>query len=74
MRVLSLLFWNRSAGTISPEIRFRASYSEVLIAEDFKAFIAKTSPGLLPEETEQLYDTVRLAGAESDFGHLAQGV
>lgn len=68
--MLSLPFWNRSAGTTSPGTRFRASYSEVLIAEDFKAFIAKTSPGLLPEETEQLYDTVRLAGAESDFSTL----
>jgi len=46
------------------------SYSEVLIAEDFKTFIAETNPGLLPEETEQLYDTVRLAGAESDFATL----
>ena len=46
------------------------SYSEVLIAEDFKAFIEETNPSLLPEETEQLYDTVRLAGAESDFATL----
>lgn len=45
-------------------------YSDVLIEADFKAFIAKTSPNLLPEETEQLYDTVRLAGAESDFATL----
>ena len=57
--------WHYLAGNQIPR-----SYSEVLIAEDFKAFIAKTSPGLLPEETEQLYDTVRLAGAESDFATL----
>lgn len=57
--------WHYLAGNQIPR-----SYSEVLIAEDFKAFIAKTSPGLLPEETEQLYDTVRLAGAESDFSTL----
>lgn len=65
-----IAFLESVGGTISPEIRFRASYSEVLIAEDFKAFLAKTSPNLLPEETEQLYDTVRLAGAESDFATL----
>ena len=57
--------WHYLAGNQIPR-----SYSEVLIAEEFKAFIAKTSPGLLPEETEQLYDTVRLAGAESDFATL----
>lgn len=57
--------WHYLAGNQIPR-----SYSEVLIAEDFKAFIAKTSPNLLPEETEQLYDTVRLAGAESDFATL----
>lgn len=45
-------------------------YSDVLIEADFKAFIEKTSPQLLPEEVEQLYDTVRLAGGESDFATL----
>lgn len=45
-------------------------YSDVLIEADFKAFIEKTSPQLLPEEIEQLYDTVRLAGGESDFATL----
>lgn len=34
--------WHYLAGNQIPR-----SYSEVLIAEDFKAFIAKTSPGLL---------------------------
>ena len=57
--------WHYLAGN-----QISRSYSEVLIAEDFKAFLAKTSPNLLPEETEQLYDTVRLAGAESDFATL----
>lgn len=57
--------WHYLAGSQIPR-----SYSEVLIVEDFKAFISKTSPGLLPEEIEQLYDTVRLAGAESDFATL----
>ena len=45
-------------------------YSDVLIEADFKAFIEKTSPQLLPEEIEQLYDTVRLAWGESDFATL----
>ena len=45
-------------------------YSDVLIEADFKAFIEKTSPQLLPEEVEQLYDTVRLVGGESDFATL----
>ena len=57
--------WHYLAGNQIPR-----SYSEVLIAGDFKAFIAKTSPNLLPEEIEQLYDTARLAGAESDFATL----
>ncbi len=46
------------------------SCSEVLIAEDFKTFIAAANPALLSEEAEQIYDTVRLAGAESDFATL----
>ena len=57
--------WHYLAGNQIPR-----SYSEVLIAEDFKAFITQTCPNLLPEEIEQLYDTVRLAGAESDFATL----
>ena len=57
--------WNYLAGN-----QISRRYSDVLLAEDFKAFIAKTNPGLLPEETEQLYDTVRLAGAEGDFATL----
>lgn len=57
--------WHYLAGNQIPR-----NYNEVLIAEDFKAFITKASPNLLPEEIEQLYDTVRLAGAESDFATL----
>ncbi len=48
----------------------REKKTDVLIAADFKAFITKTNPALLPEEIEQIYDTVRLAGAESDFATL----
>ena len=57
--------WHYLAGN-----QIRRSYHEVLIAEDFKAFIAKSNPSLLLEENEQIYDTVRLVGAESDFATL----
>ncbi len=57
--------WQYLAGNRIPR-----SYSEVLIAEDFKTFVADTNPALLIEEVEQLYDTVRLVGSESDFATL----
>ena len=53
-----------------PSNKIRRSYSDVLIADDFKAFITKTNADLLTEEVEQIYDTVRLVGAESDFATL----
>ena len=58
--------WTYTAGNnISREKK-----TDVLIAEDFRAFIEKTNPDLLTEEVEQIYDTVRLVGAESDFATL----
>lgn len=58
--------WTYTAGNnISREKK-----TDVLVADDFRAFIAKTNPDLLTEEVETLYDTVRLAGAESDFATL----
>ena len=48
----------------------RANKSDVLIADDFKAFVAKTNPDLTDDEVTQIFDTVRLAGAESDFATL----
>ena len=48
----------------------REKKTDVLIADDFKAFIAKTNPDLLNEDIGQIYDAVRLAGAESDFATL----
>ena len=58
--------WTYTAGNnISREKK-----TDVLIADDFKVFISKTNPDLLTEEVEQIYDTVRLVGAESDFATL----
>ncbi len=57
--------WNYLAGN-----QIKRSHTDVLIADDFKTFIAKTNANLQAEEVEQIYDTVRLAGAESDFATL----
>lgn len=48
----------------------RVTKSDVLIAEDFKTFISNTNKDLTDEEVTQLYDTIRLVGAESDFAVL----
>ena len=48
----------------------RASRKDVLIEEDFKNFIEKKNPYLTEEETNLLFDTVSLAGGESDFAAL----
>lgn len=58
--------WNYSSGT---NIR-RNTKRDVLIADDFKAFLSKTNPELTADEVEQIYDNVRLVGAESDFATL----
>ena len=41
-----------------------------MIADDFKKFLAETNPDLTEEEVTQIFDNVRLAGAESDFATL----
>lgn len=56
--------------TYLPGNKIKRRCSEVLIADDFRTFIEKTNADLLTEEIEQIYDTVRLAGAESDFSTL----
>ena len=56
--------------TYLPGNKIKRSYSDVLIADDFRTFITKTNADLLTEEIEQIYDTVRLVGAESDFATL----
>lgn len=48
----------------------RISKRDVLIADDFKKFITKMNPTLTENEITQLFDKVRLAGAESDFATL----
>ncbi len=48
----------------------RSSKREVLYADDLEQFLCKTNPDLLAEEVRQIMDTVRLAGAESDFATL----
>ena len=48
----------------------RITKRNVLIADDFKQFIADTNPDLTDEEVTRIYDTVRLVGSESDFATL----
>ena len=58
--------WNYSLGS---DIK-RETKRDVLIADDFKAFIADSNPDLTEEEIAQILDTVRLVGSESDFATL----
>ncbi len=48
----------------------RDSKRDVLYTDDLEQFLSKTNPDLDPEEVRQIMDTVRLAGAESDFATL----
>ena len=48
----------------------RASKRDVLYADDLEQFLSKTNPDLTADEVRQIMDTVRLAGAESDFATL----
>lgn len=48
----------------------RETKSDVLIADDFKEFISATNPDLTTDEVQQIYDNVRLVGAETDFATL----
>ncbi len=57
--------WTYTAGN-----QINRTLGEVLLKEDFKEFVSETNHSLLPEEVDTLYDTVRLAGAESDFATL----
>ncbi|CAI3261696.1 type I restriction endonuclease subunit R [Enterococcus cecorum] len=54
---------------------YRINKKAVLIVDDFKQFIAKTNPEFTEDEVTQIYDRVRLVGAESDFAtlHLVYG-
>lgn len=48
----------------------RTTKRDVLISDDFKKFIAKTNPDLTEDETNRIFDNVRLIGSESDFSTL----
>ncbi|MBQ1617482.1 MAG: DEAD/DEAH box helicase family protein, partial [Ruminococcus sp.] len=48
----------------------RDSQRDVLYIDDLEQFLCKTNPDLLADEIRQLIDTVRLAGAVSDFATL----
>ncbi|MDD4690981.1 type I restriction endonuclease subunit R [Eubacterium aggregans] len=48
----------------------RVTKRDVLIADDFKQFIADTNAELTEDEVTQIFDNVRLVGSESDFATL----
>ena len=48
----------------------RQNKKDVLIQNDFQSFIASSNPDLTENEVEQIFDIVRLVGAESDFATL----
>ena len=58
--------WTYSAGNTIQ----RKSRHDVLIAADFMEFLRDSSPQLTEEERTHIFDTVRLAGGESDFATL----
>lgn len=58
--------WHYMPGNSIP----RDSQREVLYKDDMEQFLSKTNPDLTVEEIQQIIDTVRLAGAESDFATL----
>ena len=64
--------WRKRVGSIFPEAAFPAGASrrEVLYTDDLEQFLCHTNPDLAAEEIRQVIDTVRLAGAESDFATL----
>ena len=48
----------------------RNSRKDVLYIDDLEQFLSKTNPDLISDEIRQIMDTVRLAGAETDFATL----
>lgn len=58
--------WQYVAGN---EIK-RTYLNEVLCKEDLTKFLKKTNHNLIEEEVQQIVDTVRLVGTESDFATL----
>lgn len=70
MKTRSSLFWKRGWQYLAGTSIGRSSKREVLYADDLEQFLSKTNPDLMAEEVRQIMDTVRLAGAESDFATL----
>ncbi len=58
--------WNYTSGN---NIK-RENKKEVLIKDDLCSFLSLSNPDLTDEEICQLYDNVRLVGAENDFSTL----
>lgn len=58
--------WRYSSGNSI----FRVNKRDMLLADDFKKFITDTSSDLTEDEVTQIFDSVRLVGAESDFATL----
>lgn len=48
----------------------RLQKTDVLISDDFVEFISSTNKTLTDDEIQQIFDTVRLVGSESDFATL----
>ena len=48
----------------------RLKKTDVLISDDFVEFISSTNKTLTDDEIQQIFDTVRLVGSESDFATL----
>lgn len=48
----------------------RGSLREVVYVDDFEQFLSKTNGDLTADDIRKIQDTVRLAGAESDFATL----
>lgn len=58
--------WNYSLGNNIA----RETKRDVLLADDFREFIASTNPDLTEEEANRIFDNIRLVGSESDFSTL----
>lgn len=48
----------------------RDKKTDVLIEQDFRDFISRSNPDLTPDDITQIYDKVRLVGADTDFATL----
>lgn len=58
--------WHYLAGSSIP----RNSKREVLYADDFVQFLSKTNPDLNAEETQEIFERVRLVGSDNEFSTL----